>query len=158
MKAAHSYIVISVCLGRSVPRFQASIRSSPPVCFPLPHRLRSIGSSAYPAERKTSPPAPCRRSCRLPGLQQTSGPSDFVLLSRWRPRRWCCCPAGAWKTAWPLWRSRPAKRDRGFLRRRCRCPRKWWRTGGVLSPQWELNTEKKGRCRLNVTSSFGLVH
>lgn len=59
-------------------------------------------------------------------------------LSRWRPLRWCCCPAGAWKTAWPWWRSRFASPDWGFLLLRCRCPRMSWRTDVVSSPQWEL--------------------
>lgn len=60
------------------------------------------------------------------------------FLSRWRPRRWRCCPSGAEKTAGLCWRNKSESSDSGFLLRRCRCSTMWWRTGGASFLQWEM--------------------
>lgn len=57
-------------------------------------------------------------------------------LSRWRPPRWCYCPAGVGKRAWPWWRSRSGIPGSGFASRRC--PRTWRRTDVASSPLWSL--------------------
>lgn len=85
------------------------------------------------------------RLCLSPGninghkqIFQTLQSMSLVALSRWRPLRWCCCPAGAWKTPGLWWRNRSGSSDSGFLLLRCRCPRTWWSTDEALSPRWEL--------------------
>lgn len=60
------------------------------------------------------------------------------FLSRWRPRRWRCCPSGAEKTAGLCWRNKSESSDSGFPLRRCRCSTMWWRTGGASFLQWEM--------------------
>jgi len=72
-----------------------------------------------------------------------SSPRPCVLLSRWRPLRWCCCPAGVWKTAWPWWRNRSGSPDSGLLLL-LRSHRMWWSAGGASSPRWELRGEGGG--------------
>lgn len=74
---------------------------------------------------------------------QTLESMSLLALNRWRPLRWCCCPAGAWKTAGLWWRNRSGSSDSGFLLLRCRCPRTWWSTDEALSPRSELWEARK---------------
>lgn len=62
-----------------------------------------------------------------------SGPVP-VRFSRWRPRRWRCCPAGVWRTDGLWWRSRSGNPGSDCRRLRCRCPRTWWTTDEASCP------------------------
>lgn len=64
--------------------------------------------------------------------------SPAACLSWWRPRRWCCCPAGAWTTAGLWWRSISGGFGSDFLLLR-HYSRMWWSTGEAWLPPRELS-------------------
>lgn len=136
-----SFLFLS-CYKDITSRTKSSSISCPPSVVESKQSFRAVFDSSKRWEVETTVGVRCSAMrCPGPGInrqQETLILESIRLLSRWRPPRWCCCPAGVETTSWLWWKSRFGSRDSGFLLRRCRCPRMWWRRGGASSHRWWL--------------------